>query len=432
MVRNGLADLDELILLCRDEKAKSYIAEAISCYKAGAYRQCIVATWIAIVYDIIHKLQELDLAGDKKARIKLEEFEKILTERNIQKTLDFERQILNMARGDFDLLSAIEYVDLVRIRDDRNRCAHPSLNTLDEIYSPPAELARTHLRNAVTHLLQRPPVQGKAALDSVINELESDYFPGDVEGAKAVFKNGPLSRPRESLVRNFTIILIKSILSGELEEKKERKYVAALIALRELFRSIVEDTFHNRLNNLMQKADDNKLSNCISFLYKIADTAQFLEDNFNTRIQNYVKNMPDDNLSPGLILALGIPELNAVASERLNTVDSSQLSELLRIDYQNPRSELINRAVQLYTNSDSYDQANFIARNLIIPSVRYFNLTQIELIIQRAQENSQIRRSNERRSVFNAIEFSGIISEDNFNELLTRYGFDNEVFIVND
>src|SRR4030042_449739 len=129
MFRNGLADLDELILLCRDDKARSHIAEAVSCYKVGAYRQCIVATWIAVVYDIIHKLQELDLTGDRKARIKLDEYEKIWQDVDIPKALDYERQILDMARGDFELLSAIEYSDLVRIRDDRNRCAHPSMNT---------------------------------------------------------------------------------------------------------------------------------------------------------------------------------------------------------------------------------------------------------------------------------------------------------------
>lgn len=68
MYPQGYIDLDELILHCRNEKARSFIQEAILCYKAGAYRQAIVATWIAVVYDIISKLQELDLAGDPNAK----------------------------------------------------------------------------------------------------------------------------------------------------------------------------------------------------------------------------------------------------------------------------------------------------------------------------------------------------------------------------
>ena len=67
-----LADLDELILRCRDERARSYIAEAVGCYRATAYRSAIVATWAAVCYDILDKLRELALAGDKGAEEVLE------------------------------------------------------------------------------------------------------------------------------------------------------------------------------------------------------------------------------------------------------------------------------------------------------------------------------------------------------------------------
>ena len=48
-------DLDELVVRCRDKQAKQFIKEAIACYKAGAYRSCIVATWNAVVFDFLHK-----------------------------------------------------------------------------------------------------------------------------------------------------------------------------------------------------------------------------------------------------------------------------------------------------------------------------------------------------------------------------------------
>ena len=37
----SLGDLDELILTCRNEEGRGYIAEAVACYRAGAYRACI-------------------------------------------------------------------------------------------------------------------------------------------------------------------------------------------------------------------------------------------------------------------------------------------------------------------------------------------------------------------------------------------------------
>ncbi|MEM1394735.1 MAG: hypothetical protein AAGG00_15880 [Cyanobacteria bacterium P01_H01_bin.150] len=55
-VYEAFIDLDELVVRCRDKQAKQFIKEAIACYKAGAYRTCIVATWNAVVFDFLHKL----------------------------------------------------------------------------------------------------------------------------------------------------------------------------------------------------------------------------------------------------------------------------------------------------------------------------------------------------------------------------------------
>ena len=41
-----LHDLDELVLKCRDERARAYIREAVTCSRAGACRSTFVATWI--------------------------------------------------------------------------------------------------------------------------------------------------------------------------------------------------------------------------------------------------------------------------------------------------------------------------------------------------------------------------------------------------
>ena len=72
-----IADFDELVLKCRTEAAKDHITEAIACYYAGAYRACIVTTWIAVVFDIIKKLYELNVSGNKSAKKEIEQIKKI-------------------------------------------------------------------------------------------------------------------------------------------------------------------------------------------------------------------------------------------------------------------------------------------------------------------------------------------------------------------
>ena len=93
-----LIDLDELVLRCRDEQARQYIAEAVACYKVGAFRSSIVATWVAVVFDILHKLEELELTGDKNAKKRLEDYENLRKRGDVTGSLGFERKILDMQR----------------------------------------------------------------------------------------------------------------------------------------------------------------------------------------------------------------------------------------------------------------------------------------------------------------------------------------------
>ncbi len=77
-------DLDELIIRCRDKQAKKFIQEAVACYRAGAFRSCIVATWNAVVFDFLHKLRELELLENGEASNLLTQFEKISSESKVR------------------------------------------------------------------------------------------------------------------------------------------------------------------------------------------------------------------------------------------------------------------------------------------------------------------------------------------------------------
>ena len=72
-----LTDLDKLLLRCRDPQSKVFLAEAIACYRAGAYRAAIISTWIALVFDLISKFKELALTGDVEAQNTVVEIERM-------------------------------------------------------------------------------------------------------------------------------------------------------------------------------------------------------------------------------------------------------------------------------------------------------------------------------------------------------------------
>ena len=72
------ADLDDLLLRCRAENAKLAFSEAVACFRAGAYRACIVSTRTAVVFDYVGKLRELELSGNGDADLFAELFGALL------------------------------------------------------------------------------------------------------------------------------------------------------------------------------------------------------------------------------------------------------------------------------------------------------------------------------------------------------------------
>ena len=117
-----MTDLDELILKCRTDNAKEYISDAVACYKAGAFKPCIAATWMALVYDIIDKAKELSLTGDKNAKTILDKFNKYREQiengdqQGVNAALNFERDILDVAKNQLDIIDKIQYEDLIRLK----------------------------------------------------------------------------------------------------------------------------------------------------------------------------------------------------------------------------------------------------------------------------------------------------------------------------
>ncbi len=116
----SLSDIEALVLQCHTESSRLYIAEAISCYKAGAYRSAIVSTWIAVVFDLIDKIRELAISGDGKAKVLYDKYEKYIaqiengSQTGVTKALEFEREIVDLCRDElafFDQQHQLEILE---------------------------------------------------------------------------------------------------------------------------------------------------------------------------------------------------------------------------------------------------------------------------------------------------------------------------------
>ncbi len=379
-----LRDLDELVQSCRDQEARSYIAEAVICYKAGAFRACIVATWIAVVFDLIAKIRELSLSGDAEARRIIEDLTtwQPLIERgdtvSIRKSLELEREIVNLANDNFGFFDGIQVLDLKRLQDDRNRCAHPSFQGSDQPYSPSSELARTHLVHAVKHVLSQPPVQGKAATEHVLKSVKSQFFPTELEGAKTQLRSAGLERPKDSLVRSVTDHLLFGMLEGDRDLKGRRQTAAAIRALYELYPGHSEPRIRRALNTICRRMRDGDLPLIFGLNRFFPQTWDFLEADNRQKLIEMVRQSSDETAVIVLPIALQINDLDEVCATRIARLDRKELGEVLK---KNPHPVAIRRAVDIYCSSKSWDGANTNYEHVIEPILDKLNQEQIRRIL---------------------------------------------------
>lgn len=384
-----LVDLDELVLRCRDVYARRYIQEAVACYRAGAHRACIVSTWNAVVFDYLHKLRELELTGDAEARKQLERFERIRAggEAELKAALDFERELLKTAAERFELFTPLEREDLARLQSDRNRCAHPSMQSIEDPYQPPAELARLHIRNAVEIMLQREPVQGKAAFDRICAEVASAYFPTSKEKAREQFQAGPLTRARASLVRSLFVGLTKETLNGDRLRPELQRLTSAIGAIVEMHRPVCETLLGDELPSLGREVPDGGLWRLVLYFHAVPGSWDAVGEAVRSKVASFIDNVKGDDLPWALGSALRVPDLRERARQRLGDLSVDGIVQLLGDGLVDDVAE---RAISVFGSSSGFRQAEQFGQLLLPALGKSIGPDLIVRVIQEAGSNSQI------------------------------------------
>lgn len=326
-----LIDLDELITRCKEETTQEYIKEAVACYKAGAFRSCIVSTWNAVVFDYLNKLRQLELAGDNQAKQELKKFQTYRSSNNYTKLWEFEVKLPESARKDFEFISSIEEEDLKRLHQDRSRCAHPSMLLDEKPFQPTPELARYHLRNVVTHLLQYPPVHGRVAIDRVKRLIESAGFPENTEEAIKILKDSYLSRARATLIKDVVIELTHAVFDEKVDSKIQERMYAALEAISQLHVEQFQKIMSDKLLNIIESVEDKDWHRVFEYLGRM-HLWDFLKEKQKIQVKNFIQNI-DFKKSNDILMLLdaldSTKEFQIYALEKVKTYPQFKLPEFI-------------------------------------------------------------------------------------------------------
>lgn len=432
-MHDRIADLEELVLKCHGKGTSTHLREAVACYQAGAMRAAILSTWIAVAFDFIDKISTLEAQGDALAKQFAEEFRKIRQSSDLRESLQFERQILDRAHTDLQLISNLEYADLKRLFEDRHRCAHPSMITDEELYQPTAEQVRYLMRSAVDSMLSQPPTSGKAALSQLLDQVRGNYFPFDKQNARIQLEVGYLRKPRPALVRNFAIVLLKIATDPAETVQTRARAIAALNALKAMHpidsNAVLTEKFSDRLRPTTTK-DENLLIALVA-VSQIDDAAAFLELDVRDRLSNFVAAIPDEEFSGAAAAAMKVAFTKTAAIARTEALKSKDFAAVVGSTAEVTAVKPVRqRGIQIYAASRSFDGANSIAQSIILPMTQAFDREEIEEIVRVGFANAQIRFSHEFSVVLSSLKVNRNVDFSWWDPLLSAqnaedftYGF---------
>ena len=392
-----LIDLDEMVSDCPDPRSRKYIREAVQCYKAGAYRSSVVACWIAMVFDLVDKIREIGAAGDLAAQEAIAKFDRARQEHDVRTSLNFEKDLLKLARDKFEFISQIEFIDLSRLADDRNRCAHPSQVSDTEVFEASPELARLHIVNATKYVLSKPAAQGQAALERLLEDLNSRFFPAKLIDVKTFLSAGPLGKPRESLLKNYLAVLLKDLVKqSNIDYERMQRAENALYSLRDMhpepWKRLIPEILASVLPSLQT---DQQLKKATRFLggKKGCELWLYIVNADRLRLSTFVQNFPGEDLDEldSLIESPDLP-LFSSASLRINKATEAELLDD-SLWFHTP-TMLIDRLIAIYKCKYNFADANSFAKRLR-PYLFDSKEPQKHLnaLITVAADNTQIRES---------------------------------------
>lgn len=389
-VGQGLTDIDSLALAVRDPESKKLIGEAISAYRGGALRSAIVATWIAVDYDIITKAKELAAHGDKAAAKFVQDLYDAIQNKNLTQLQAIESELLSTANTQLQLFSPHEHEDLNRLQKDRHQCAHPAFVTEDALFQPSPELVRTHITHALKHLLINAPLQGKSAIERFHTDLLSPSFPVDSDSIGTFVRTKYLDRAKKVMVVN----LIKSLLSAPFCSESA-KYIGHLHQVARVLQEIAmaktpiyEDVAKPYVARKFAEIPDVLLLSISVFVKCDPRIWEWLSESTRIRFRTLLQSADAETLKKHSVFdAFDIPELFDIFLKRF---DSFEKFFQISIISQMPRSEFIPSAIHIYSESNDWRIAEHRGQELMIPLAPLMNADEVKKMLDAIKENRRI------------------------------------------
>lgn len=390
MTTYGVTDIDVLALAVRDRESRRLILEAITAYRGGALRSAIMSTWIAVVHDIFSKARELAAQGDPGATGFVSNLDAAIEHKSVPKMQAIERELLNIARTQLQLVTQHEFDVLKRIQDDRNLCAHPAFITEDELFQPAPDLVRSHLVHALQGLLVHAPLQGKSALNRIRVDILSPSYPVTRDSIGTYVAAKYLNRAKDALVSNLVKVLLKALFLPDAQEflAKRRQIAWTLSEVATSKTAIYEEVARPMVATFFEGVDDASLLHLCVYLGAEPRIWAWLSEPVRLRVTRLLESADVPTLKLFMVFdAFAVSDLADFLLAKFSGLDQDGQIELIS---DTPRKEFVGRAIAIFSSAGNYRSAEQHGQALIVPLASYFSSEDVQRILDAVLGNSQI------------------------------------------
>ncbi|WP_271986227.1 hypothetical protein [Pseudoclavibacter terrae] len=323
--------IDDLRAAVRSRAVREQFDEAARAYSAGAYRTATIALWIAVVQDLLGKLRELASDGDGAANALVSDVDAARSQHDFKKLLTIEAGILDRALTDFELLDVVEHRQLVRLHEDRNRCAHPSFQADEEAqYAMTEEQVRAYMVLVVDSVLSQPPIVGKAMIARYTDDTRGSSWP-DRDSAEYV-RGRYFTRARAQTQRQILQIAVKAAITPpDGDNTAAGRNVATLRAALSFDEKETLDVLADVLHKQRDTMDDSKLRRLIGAVGWIPRTWDVVGTDITMKCRTLLESADLTLLLEDRAFASGAPahpELATTYAAALERLSVDQLRDL--------------------------------------------------------------------------------------------------------
>ena len=357
-----MRDIESMILGVNDQRVRPLVEEVSRSLNGGARRSAVVSLWVAVVVDLTNKIRVLAEAGDGKAKAYVTDLDRAVTSQDVHEYLKLEGGVLDFALNEVELIDSREHVELKRLYDDRNYCAHPGFAE-EGVMTPTVESVRAHFVAAFEATFSKSAKSGKRRMAQLQEEIESKDWP-TAEGLDSYLEKVYFDGATNTISQNMLKLLIKSaIIPPEAAESPIKVARRAREAARSRYEHGPKE-FANALESVLVfwesggRLSGEVMARAVGAFGDLAEFRSCTPDAAYTRAVAFLSRAGSSELLEARFFASGKPLDRNLANQfdrALMDIEADEMEE--HIGSTRVRGHFVPRVIELIAESGSFAES---------------------------------------------------------------------------